>query len=77
MLPKLKVAPLPSREKSHPYPNQQEAEAEAGRAEERTSRRLSKTFKTVGRIVRLDIRIRRLRIYSYKITRRIFRTNRA
>ena len=57
---KWKVPPPPSREKPHPHQNQPEAEAEAERAKERTSRRLSKTLKAVGRIVRLDIRIRRL-----------------
>ena len=62
-MPKWKEPPLPSREGKRP--NQQQwqnlhPEAEAEEAEEKISRRLSKTLKQVGRTVRLDVRIKRL-----------------
>ena len=57
---KWKDPPPPNRKR--PQLNQQveEAKAEAKAEERRTSRRLSKNPQTVGRIVRSDIRIRRL-----------------
>ena len=54
--------PLPSRERPqlNKHAEEAKAEAKAEAKERRTNRRLSKTPQTVGRIVRSDIRIRRL-----------------